>query len=540
MRTPDEKIRCLLVHPTFPLGSFWNYRAAIEPMGVKAPTIPLGLVTVAAILPQHWEFRIVDENVAAVSDADWAWAEVVGIGGMLPQQDAFLTLMAEAKRRGKFVFVGGPDPTSQPEVYAAADARVLDEGEMTIPLWLESWRRGDPGGTFRSAEKPDMTTSPLPRYDLLDPHDYAAMALQISRGCPFNCEFCDIIELYGRKPRIKGPEQIIRELKAIAKTGYRGVVDVVDDNFIGNKRYIRREIIPALRRWNRPRLRPFYFQTEASMNLADDVPMMKEMVMAGFRVIFTGIETPNAELLVKTQKSQNAVRPIKDRIRKMLDVGLLPVGGFIMGFDGEPPGMDRAMIDCIEESPVVVAMCGLLVALPQTQLTRRLQREGRLLGNETAFETNKANFPGLNFVTTRDRYQILAEFSAVVDRIYSPKVYMDRVFRAIKLLNHLPMRMPRPFEIKRDLRALFIVSWRMTRDPEVRWLFWRNFIYSFLRGPNAFDMCGRLNAMYLHFKAQRQHVLERIGAMREAADAAKASTQSTEREGERVSKVSGR
>ena len=524
MRHPNEKIRCLLIQPEFPLGSFWNYKESVESIGAKTPNMPLGLITVAAILPQHWEFRLVDLNCETLSEADWQWAELVGMGGMLPQQPSLLAMIREAKGRGKFVVIGGSDPSSQAELYTEADARVLDEGEITIPLWIESWRAGKADGIFRSAEKPDMTISPVPRYDLLNINYYNQMALQISRGCPFNCEFCDIIELFGRKPRIKNAEQVIRELEAIKARGYRGSVDIVDDNFIGNKRYIRQTILPAMKKWNRRRLRPFFFATEASMNLADDVPMMKEMAMAGFRIIFTGIETPDPELLLKTQKSQNTVRPIQERLRRMMECGLMPTAGFIIGFDGEKPGMDRAIIDCIENGPVTIAMTGLLVALPNTQLTRRLKKEGRLLSfdgrpiaegtkNETA-DLSKTTFvvadqttAGLNFITTRDRFEILKEFRNVVDTIYSPKVYMDRVLRQVSLIKLKPRRLPHPWELKRDLRGLFVVSWKMSRNPELRWLYWRNFVRAAILGSNAFDLAMRLMGMYLHFSKQRLHIL---------------------------------
>lgn len=529
--SPDQKVRCLLIQPEFPLGSFWNYKESVEAIGAKTPNMPLGLITVAAIFPQHWDFRLVDLNCQALSEADWAWADIVATGGMLPQQQGILTVVREAQKRGLFVVVGGSDPSSQPEIYAAANARVLDEGEITIPLWLTSWRQGRAAGLFRSAEKPDMTISPVPRYDLLDINHYNQMALQISRGCPFNCEFCDIIELFGRKPRIKAPEQVIKELEAIRARGYSGSVDIVDDNFIGNKRYIRQNILPALRKWNRRRLRPFFFATEASMNLADDVPMMKEMAMAGFRIVFTGIETPDPELLLKTQKSQNTVHPIKERMQRMMACGLMPTAGFIMGFDGEKAGMDAAIIAVIEDIPIAIAMTGLLVALPNTQLTRRLKAEGRLLGfdsrpiakdasatssqmvTDQTFEISDQTSAGLNFITTRDRYEILTEFRRVVDTIYSPQAYFDRVLRQVSQVKLKPKRIPRLWELRRDLRGLAVVSWKMSRNPELRGLYWRNAAKAFIMGSNAFDLAMRLMGMYLHFARQRRYILDKTAKL---------------------------
>jgi len=372
-------VRCLLVQVRFSAFSFWNFVAACETMGASTPSPPLGLLTVAALLPQHWQFRLLDLNTRPFSEEDWAWADLVCVGGMLPQQAGMLAVIERARRDGKFVAVGGSDPTSQPDVYAAADARVLGEGESAIPVWLESWRAGEPRGVFREREKPDVTRTPVPRYDLLDFGCYAQIGVQYSRGCPFNCEFCDIIELFGRVPRTKTAEQLLGELDRLRELGYSGAVDIVDDNFIGNKRDVKRLLLPALIAWSERHGRPFFFTTEASMNLADDDELLGLMRAAGFRLVFMGIETPDPDLLRMTQKRQNTMRPIVERVRKLYDYGIVVTGGFIMGFDGEKRGADRAMVGLVEESGICLAMVGLLVALPTTQLTRRLVREGRLM-----------------------------------------------------------------------------------------------------------------------------------------------------------------
>lgn len=496
--------------------------------------VPLGLMTVAAILPQHWEFRLVDRNCGEVTDEDWDWADLVAVGGMLPQQSDLLKVIFEAHARQKFVVVGGPDPTSQPEIYQAADAQVLDEGEVSIPLWLESWRLGTPGGVFRGLEKPDMSQSPAPRYDLINIHNYNQLAIQISRGCPFNCEFCDIIELYGRKPRIKTSEQVIRELEGIRATGYAGAIDIVDDNFIGNKRYIRRHILPALRSWNRPRLRPFYFTTQASMNLGDDIPLMKEMVMAGFRFVFFGIETPDPELLLRTQKSQNVAQSFEKRINQIHKEGLTAVGGFIIGFDGEKPGMDRSMVQFIESNDITVAMVGMLVALPNTQLWRRLLKERRLIGfdgylkgegdrvllesNASVFEVNDQTVSGLNFATTRDRHEILNEFRNVVGSIYDPHAYLSRAYRQAKRARNWPIRFPRLWELRRDLTGFKYLIKVMTKDPRTRKIFWKYFFLSMIRGINPVDVYLRLCGMFLHLDRQRDYVLKKTKILHQTFD----------------------
>ncbi len=274
-------------------------------------------------------------------------------------------------RPGKFVVVGGPDATSQPTLYRAADALVLGEAETTVPLWLAACREGHPRGTFQALEKPDVTQSPLPRFDLLKIQDYLSVNVQFSRGCPFNCEFCDIIELYGRTPRTKTPAQFCRELEALFDLGYRGWVDVVDDNFVGNKSNVK-QMLPVLKQWCQQHEYPFYFSTQASINLADDEPLMDAMTDVDFRSVFIGIETPDPKLLATTQKRMNALKPISDRIGRIYDHGMGVMAGFILGFDGESQGAGDMIIECIEENDIPIAMVSLLAALPNTQLSRRL------------------------------------------------------------------------------------------------------------------------------------------------------------------------
>ena len=520
---PDSPIKCLLVCPEFPANSFWNFTTTCEAAGAKSPNIPLGLITVAAILPQHWQFRLVDVNCTELHDDDILWSDLVAVGGMLPQQASALQIIRRIKSLNRFVVIGGADVSNQPEVYSEADARVLGEGEITIPQWLESWRAGQPQGLFQSEERANMQESPIPRYDLVNFGDYLSAAVQISRGCPFNCEFCDIIVLFGRKPRTKSPDQVIAELETIKALGYRGGVDVVDDNFIGNKRFIKRELLPALRRWNRPKLRPFYFLTEASMNLADDRKLMDEMVMAGFRIVFLGIETPDPRLLLQTQKSQNTMRPVTERIHKILDAGLLVTGGFIMGFDNEPKGMDKPMIACIEDAAVPAAMVGLLVALPKTQLYHRLKKEGRLMGfdgrkltdhdriadtSQAIFDCSDQTTAGLNFMPTRPRGEIVQEYQNVIRYIYRPDIYLERLRRQISLLNARPKRLPRWFEIRREIPALFRIGRYFLSDPATRWPFLRLMSTALIKGPNNLDLALRFASLYMHLRKQRDHILD--------------------------------
>jgi len=524
MKSPDENINCLLIYPEFSSFSFWNAKEAVKDSGARAMTPPLGLLTVAALFPQNWNFRLVDLNARSFSEEDWLWADLVAASGMLPQQAGLLDIIDRANQDEKFIVVGGPDPTSQPHIYKGADALVLNEGEVTIPIWLESWRKGKPEGTFLNDEKPDISSSPIPRFDLINMSDYFYLGVQYARGCPFNCEFCDIIELYGRKPRHKKPEQLLAELQRIHDLGFRGYIEIVDDNFIGNKRNVKRELLPALIKWQKEKWSPFYFGTEASMNLGDDEPLLEMMRDAGFKSVFMGIETPDPDLLNMTQKSQNTVKPITDRVRKVYEYGIFVSGGFIMGFDNEKKNMDKAMTACIEEASICMAMVGLLVALPNTQLTRRLLKERRLMDMQgNILSTAQMNIAkisrdmdsgvvdqtlaGLNYITTRDRCEILIEYGNTVRCVYATKPYFDRIMRTVKMMRYRRPRLHHPWELKRSLRSLIMMSWRMSRNKDTRWLYWRNFFASLSLGLYRFEIAMTLASIYQHFEKQSNYLL---------------------------------
>ena len=527
-KSPNENLKCLLISPRFSAFSFWNYVDAAKTTGAKTPSPPLGLLTVAALLPQNWEFKLLDLNCVDFSQELWEWADLVCVGGMLPQQEGIVEIIERANRDGKYVAVGGADPTSQPSLYDSADVLIVGEGEELIPHWIKEWEKGQPCGVFREQGKPDLTKSPVPRFDLIDFKDYVLVGVQYSRGCPFNCEFCDIIELFGRKPRIKTPKQFCNELTRLKELGYSGMVDIVDDNFIGIKRNIKRYLLPALINWNKKNKYPFFYSTEASMNLADDTQLLELMSTAEFRVVFMGIETPDPELLLKTQKSQNTIRPIVDRVKRCYEYGIIVTAGFIVGFDGEKSGLDKSMVALIEDTGINMAMVGLLVALPNTQLTRRLHKEGRLLdfqGNivnpsqsptlaarakGSSLEVVDQTVSGLNFITTRPRSEIIKEYQSVIEQIYSPKSYFDRTLKTCKKIRGNSRHLPRPFELKRNLRGLVNVCINLSKEPSTRWLFWRNFFLLLFRGPLAFEHSMRIMGMYLHFKKQSSYLLNKI------------------------------
>ncbi len=325
----------LLVFPGFNANSFWNYQATCEIVGAKYPGAPLGLITVAAMLPRHWSIKLVNRNTENLDQADLEWADMVMTGGMMPQQWDTLAVVELAHAHGKVAVVGGPGITSTPAPYHAADFKVLGEAEGLMDRFVADWRAGARTGTYEGVRfKADVTAAPIPRWDLLKFDQYLHVGVQFSRGCPFNCEFCDIIELYGRVPRTKTALQVISELDSLYALGYRGHVDFVDDNLIGNKKAVK-AFLPHLKAWQEKHHYPFEFSTEASVNLADDDELLGLMRDANFFAVFIGIESPDTETLIKMQKKQNTRRVLSESIRHIYDAGIFVMGGFIVGFDTE-------------------------------------------------------------------------------------------------------------------------------------------------------------------------------------------------------------
>jgi radical SAM superfamily enzyme YgiQ (UPF0313 family) len=446
--------RCnvLLIYPKFQAESFWTLRETCEAVSARYPTAPLGLITVAALLPQQWDFRLVNCNTAALTDGDLDWADLVMTGGMITQQRETLDLIDLCRRHGKRVVVGGPDVTSTPHFYDSADFRVVGEAELVIDDFVAAWRSGAAGGMFVAEKfKADVTRTPVPRFDLLKFSDYLCVGVQYSRGCPFTCEFCDIIELYGRVPRAKTTAQMLAELDALYALGYRGHLDFVDDNLIGNKKALK-QFLPALIAWQRAHGYPFELSTEASINLSDDDHLLLLMRDANFFMIFVGIESPDADTLVATQKKQNTRRSLADSVHKIYGAGMFVVAGFILGFDSEKGSIADPMTECIEATSIPACMIGLLYALPNTQLTRRLSRERRLYQREARRGGDQCT-EGLNFATARARRDILADYLQVLERAYEPRAYFGRVRRVGRMLRQGLGQMPSPLPAAEDPQA---------------------------------------------------------------------------------------
>ena len=504
-------MRALLLYPQFPK-TFWSFDKALELIDRKVSLPPLGLITVAAILPQTWEFRLVDRNVRLETEQDWNWADVVIISGMIVQKPDLLHLIREAKRRDKLVAVGGPYVTSVPEPAqeAGADFLVLDEGEITLPLFVEALERGETSGIFRAnGEKPDVTTTPIPRYDLLELNAYNEMSVQFSRGCPFQCEFCDIIVLYGRKPRTKTPEQLLAELQCLYDLGWRRSIFLVDDNFIGNKRNVKlllRELGP----WMAARDYPFRFATEASVDLAQDDELLELMIQANFGGVFVGIETPDTDSLSLTHKFQNTRNSLLESVQKINQAGLSVMAGFILGFDNEKSGAGDRIIDFVETTAIPKAMFGLLQALPNTALWKRLQQEGRLL--ESNKETQGHQMSLMNFVPTRSAAELAREYVSCFWELYEPKRYLARVYRHFMNMKPAPHKVPfRMLELA-EMKAVLTIFWRQGVKRNTRFQFWRQ-LFSVLRHNPAMFVPYLSNcALIEHFIHYRQIVRDEIEA----------------------------
>lgn len=496
-------MRVLLIYPLFPK-SFWSFEKTLALVDCKALMPPLGLITVAAILPQQWEFKLVDHNIREITDSDWEWADLVIISGMIVQKNDLLVQVAEAKKRDKLVAVGGPYATTSPQEVEAADFLVLDEGEITLPMFIAAIERGDRSGVFRSAEKPAVTETPIPRYDLLEMTAYDNMSVQFSRGCPFQCEFCDIIVLYGRKPRTKTPQQLLAELERIYELGWRGAVFMVDDNFIGNKRNVKL-LLKELKVWMAEKGYPFGLTTEASVDLAQDDELMQLMVECNFKKVFLGIETPDQDSLALTSKFQNTRDPLTESIDKITRAGMQVMAGFIIGFDGEKPQAGDRIVQFVEQTSIPLAMFSMLQALPSTALWERLEKEGRLLNSSA--NINQTTL--MNFVPTREIEEIATEYVNAFWQLYDPAAYLERIFRYYMKLGDAKNSKSLRTSWK-TVRALGLLLWKQGVLAQTRWLFWRNLIQVLVKKPRQLEVYFTLCAYLEHFTEYRFVVREQI------------------------------
>src|ERR1051325_5075989 len=412
-------MRVLLINPKFP-DTYWSFRHALPFEGKRCAFPPLGLLTVSALLPSDRERRLIDLNVESLKAADVEWADMVFATAMLVQKDSLKQVVKRCKSYGKRVVLGGPYVTTTIEDLPDADHIFVGEAETTLPQFVKDLAAGVAKRRYQALERPPLTVTPVAHFHLANLKRYSAMSVQYSRGCPFSCEFCDIIEIYGRVPRTKSNQQMLAEFEALRDLNWRGTVFIVDDNFIGNKKNVRL-LLPELAEWQKRNGYPFSLLTESSVNLADDEQLLEDMREAGFRRVFLGIETPVEESLKEAQKSQNRGN-LLESVKKIQSYGMEVMAGFIVGFDNDPDDVFERQIDFIRKSAIPLAMVGLLNALPDTQLWKRLEREGRLLGEASGNNTNCS----LNFKTRMDPTMLIQGYQKILRTIYSPAEYYQR------------------------------------------------------------------------------------------------------------------
>jgi len=481
----------LLLYPEFP-DTFWSFKHALKFIRKKASLPPLGLLTVAAMLPASWKKRLVDVTMCKLRDKDLAWADLVFVSGMIAQRDSAQKLIARCRAAGKTIVAGGPLFITEHEQFPEVDHFVLNEAEVTLPEFLRDFQRGAARRVYSSLEFPDIRQTPSPLWELADIKRYASMSVQYSRGCPFDCEFCNITAMFGHRPRTKTTAQVIAELDSLWRLGWRDAVFFVDDNFIGNKRALKEELLPALIQWQKDK-RGIPFFTEASINLADDEDLMRLMVAAGFNQVFVGIETPEEAGLAECNKRQNQKRDLVADVKRIQRAGLEVQGGFIVGFDSDTPTIFARQIEFIQQSGIVTAMVGLLQAIPGTKLHQRLNVQGRLIGDTTGNNVDgTTNFiPRMNRETLRDGYK------RVMEHLYAPGPYYQRVRTFLR--EYQRPRISRALNWE-SFRAFLHANVRLGIFGRERFHYWGLLLWTFLRRPSHLPLAVTLSIYGHHFR----------------------------------------
>ena len=486
-------MKILLVYPKYP-DTFWSFKYALKFISKKAAFPPLGLLTVAAMLPSDWEQRLVDMNITPLNDSDLGWADYVFISAMSVQRDSSVDVIRRCNALGKKIVAGGPLFTASHDEFQGVDHFVLNEAEITLPHFLEDLARGQAVQYYTTKEWADVNTTPVPRWDLADLKRYSTMNIQYSRGCPYDCEFCDITVLYGRVPRTKGKDQLLAELDSLLDHSWKSDVFLVDDNFIGNKSKLKKEIVPALIDWMNRNHHPFALSTEVSINLADDEELMNMMVQAGFDAVFVGVESPNEESLVECKKIPNKNRDLLASIKKIQRFGLRVNGGFIVGFDNDPAAIFQRLIDFIQESGIVTAMVGLLNAPRGTRLYKRLLQEGRLVNLFSGDNTDLS----MNFIPRMNKERLIEGYRSILKSIYSPKQYYARVKEFLR--NYHPTQV-RVFRFQSNyVKALLKSMVMLGIIGRERVHYWKLFFWSLFTRPKLFRLAITFSIYGFHFR----------------------------------------
>jgi radical SAM superfamily enzyme YgiQ (UPF0313 family) len=488
-------LKILLVYPQYP-DTFWSFKHALKFIFKKAIFPPLGLVTVAAMLPEEWEKKLVDMNITTLTEKDLKWADYVFISAMVVQQKSAGEVVERCKKLGTKTIAGGPffSRGYDEAWFDDIDHLVFNEAEDIMPLLLQDLEKGCAKHIYTAEERPDIRETPVPVWSLVNKKKYQSMTIQYSRGCPFNCEFCDIVILNGHVPRTKDASQVIAELDALYDSGWRASVFFVDDNFIGNKRKLKSEILPAIIKWMEEKKHPFSFFTEASINLADDEELMNLMTKAGFDMVFVGIESPNEESLVECNKSQNKNRDLLAAVKSIQNHGLQVQGGFIVGFDSDPLSIFKSQIDFIQKSGIVTAMVGVLMAPPETRLYNRLKKENRLLVGGTGDNTDGST----NFIPKMGRETLARGYKHVIDTIYAPKQYYERIKTFLR--EYKPINRGKTKISLLTLVGLIRSTWVLGIKEKGRTHYWKLVVWILLKKPRTLPLSVVLAVEGFHFR----------------------------------------
>ena len=488
----------LLIYPEYP-DTFWSFKHALKFVRKKSSSPPLGLLTVAAMLPGTWDKRLVDMNVDSLKDKDLAWADMVLISAMTVQRDSTNDVIARAHTMGKTIVAGGPLFTCDRDSFPEVDHLILNEAEITLPLFLSDLGRGKPQRVYQTDEFADITKTPVPLWELINLRKYESLSLQYSRGCPFNCDFCNVTALLGHRMRLKTTEQLTAELDKLYSLGWRRGIFIVDDNFIGNKRILKEEILPALIEWRKGK-KGCLFITEASINLSDDDALIDLMVRAGFTQVFVGIETSDDTALAECSKSQNRNRDLVSSVKKLQQMGLQVMGGFIVGFDSDDETTFQRMIDFIQKTGIVTAMVGLLQAPVGTQLYQRMLREGRIKNTYSGDNVDGET----NIVPKMDMGRLKKGYRQILDTIYSAKGFYARVRTFLK--DYKPAKRPVTLHWE-EIAALFSSIFKIGIISKERKHYWRLFFWTLFHCPSKFPLAITFSIYGYHFrKVNELHV----------------------------------
>jgi len=492
-------VNILLVYPEFP-DTFWSFKHALKFVHKKASSPPLGLLTVAAMLPGTWDKRLVDMNVQPLREKDLDWADLVMISAMTVQRKSSQTVITMAKSAGKTIVAGGPLFTAEPEAFPQVDHLILNEAEITLPLFLSDLGCGKSQRVYQTDDFADITKTPVPLWELIDLRHYDSLSLQFTRGCPFNCDFCNVTALLGHRMRIKTTQQLIQELDKIYDLGWRRGIFIVDDNFIGNKRILKSEVLPAMIEWRKGK-KGCHFVTEASVNLSDDDILIDLMVKAGFTQVFVGIETPDDKALAECSKSQNRNRDMVSSVKKLQRMGLQVMGGFIVGFDSDDETIFERMIEFIQQSGIVTAMVGLLQAPIGTQLYQRMLREGRIRHNYSGDNVDGET----NILPKMDLSVLKKGYRKILDSIYSAKGFYERVRTFLK--DYQPVRRPVTLQWE-EIAALFSSIIKIGIKSKERAHYWKLFFWTLFNYPKKFPLAITFAIYGYHFrKVNELHVV---------------------------------